>query len=862
MLLASVIACVAICAAADFPDPEGKARVRNGLLALYDFQSAEDDIVSDRSRLGEAADLKIREELESVRRSKGSLELISPANVRSLDRPAKISDMVRISAELTVEAWIKPSLTDQSGPATILAMSNGVDQRNFLLRQEENRFEARFRTSKTGMDGAPGFETTPGSVRAEPTHLVFTRDRAGRVRLFLNGQQALEQTASGSVFDWEKTNFTFGTESKVGNPWLGTYYLVAVYGRDLSPAEVARNFHAGPAPAPTQLSAVVGKRHQFESKVAPLLAVRCVGCHDSATKQGGLDLSKKEAAFAGGANGPVIKPGEADKSLLWLMTVGDAMPKGRAPLSADEKQLLRKWIDAGAVWSYESLDPMIYRHGDRAIGNWVRRLTVEEYIETVRSTLGVDVSKEAREVLPPDLRADGFKNTAYNLNVDLGHVAAYARLAETVVGRMDVAKIAAGGPELQELTDEQIAGIGERILRAPITEHELGFHSELAKTVVASGGTFEEAAGYVIEAMLQSPRFLYRVEQQRGDGTAWPTDAHELASRLSYILWGAPPDRELMRAADSGALYSGAEVGRQVQRMLADPRAVARSSVFIDQWLDLDRLANLSPNREKYPAWDPKLAGDMRWETLAFFEDLVWKQERPLADLLNAQFSYLTPRLAEHYGVEPAGPGLQRYDLAPIPSRGGLLTQGSVLTVGGDDASMVTRGLFVLQDLLFGEVGSPPPGLDTSPVPTAPGRSHRAIAMERVESSACGGCHGKFEPLSYGLEKFDGLGGYHEIDEHGNKLREDGEMLFPGMAEPVSYGTSAEMMDLLAGNDRVRRTITRKLTQFAIGRPLVAGDESDVEWIDRAAQESGGTYQDLISAIVRSDLVRTTRTEF
>ncbi len=192
LLLASVIACVAICAAADFPDPEGKARVRNGLLALYDFQSAEDDIVSDRSRLGEAADLKIREELESVRRSKGSLELISPANVRSLDRPAKISDMVRISAELTVEAWIKPSLTDQSGPATILAMSNGVDQRNFLLRQEENRFEARFRTSKTGMDGAPGFETTPGSVRAEPTHLVFTRDRAGRVRLFLNGQQALE----------------------------------------------------------------------------------------------------------------------------------------------------------------------------------------------------------------------------------------------------------------------------------------------------------------------------------------------------------------------------------------------------------------------------------------------------------------------------------------------------------------------------------------------------------------------------------------------------------------------------------------------------------------------------------------------
>ena len=314
-------------------------------------------------------------------------------------------------------------------------------------------------------------------------------------------------------------------------------------------------------------------------------------------------------------------------------------------------------------WSYESLDPAIYKHGDRAIGNWVQRLTVDEYIETIRTALGVDISKEAREILPPDVRADGFKNTAYNLNVDLGHVVAYARLAEAVVGRMDVAAFAGGGAEL---TDGQIARMGERILRAPLSEHEIGLHSDLARSVVVSGGTFEEAVGYVVEAMLQSPRFLYRVEQQRGDGTPWPTDAHELASRLSYILWGAPPDSELMQAAESGALYDDAEVGRQAQRMLGDPRAVARSADFVDQWLDLDRLANLSPNEEKFPVWDPELAGDMRRETLAFFEDLVWKQKRPLADALNAQFSYLTPGLAQHYGVEPAGLGLQRYDLASI----------------------------------------------------------------------------------------------------------------------------------------------------------------------------------------------------
>ena len=252
----------------------------------------------------------------------------------------------------------------------------------------------------------------------------------------------------------------------------------------------------------------------------------------------------------------------------------------------------------------------------------------------------------------------------------------------------------------------------------------------------------------------------------------------------------------------------------------------------------------------------------MRQETLAFFEEVVWKQKGPLANLLNARFSYLTPSLAKHYGLEPQGPGLRRYDFSSTRSRGGLLTQGSVLTVGGDEASMVTRGLFILQDLLFGEVGDPPPGLDTSPVPTGPGQSHRKIAMGRVESPACGGCHGRFEPLAFGLEKFDGVGAYHEVDEHGNELREDGEILFPGEVVPVSYRSSAEMMDLLAASDRVRRNIARKLTQFAIGRPLVASDEPTIERIHQSSLEDGGTYGTLIKAIVMSDLVQTTRTEF
>ena len=258
----------------------------------------------------------------------------------------------------------------------------------------------------------------------------------------------------------------------------------------------------------------------------------------------------------------------------------------------------------------------------------------------------------------------------------------------------------------------------------------------------------------------------------------------------------------------------------------------------------------------------------MREETIAFFHEIVWKQGRPLADLLDAQVTFVTPRLAKHYGLSVSsateatgGEELVRYELADVESRGGLLTQGSVLTIGGEDASMVTRGLFVFHELLRGVVKDPPAGVDTTAPPTKPGITKRAIAMERVESRSCGGCHAKFEPLAFALEKYDGVGAYHEKDEHGNDLREDGEVLFPGEAKATSFESSAELMRLLAKSDRVRRSLTWKLTQWALGRPLGAADAATVDKIHTAAQDGGATYTRLITEIVKSDLVRLMRTE-
>jgi hypothetical protein len=854
--------------------PESKSlRTRSGLQALYDFRSSGGSIVKDRSGVGKPVDLRITNP-RAVHRTNGSLEVRGKTLIQS-DKPAsRITEAIRRSGEITIEAWIRPAKTNLSGPARIVTLSKNGNERSFTMGQDGDRFDVRFRTNKTSANGIPSLSSQRKSLTTRKTHVAYTRDRSGRTQIYINGKRNAERTVSGNTSKW-KRSYRLGLANELSNdrPWQGTFYLVAIYNRNLTPREIQQNFKAGDGGISEPQLAKNTQAHLFETQIAPLLAKHCLDCHDSASKKGRLDLSRKELAFAGGENGKAIVPGKSAKSLLWDYVESDEMPKDQPPLSTREKTMLRKWIDAGAVWSLERIDPAIYAHAGTASEIWLQRLTLSEYIETVRSAVGVDIAKEAREILPPDLRADGFSNTAYNLNVDLKHVDAYARLAEMIVSRMDVLKFAAKFSKSRKLSTDDtmrqfVAKMGKWLLRGPLDDHEEITYSGIATTVASARGNYKEAVSYIIEAMLQSPRFIYRIENQRGDGTAWPVGEYELASRLSYILWGGPPDRELMRAADAAELSDRSRIEAQIRRMLKDPRAVEKSSRFIAEWLNLGRLDHLQPNSKRFPNWNKELAADMREETLAFFEDVVWKQKRPLSDLFNAQVTYATPRLAKHYGLETNrdvtkanDKGFSRYDLSLVPDRGGLLTQGSVLTVGGDDASMVTRGLFVFHDLLRGTVKDPPPGLDTTPVPTKPGLSQRLIAEKRISAVSCGGCHTKFEPLAFGLEKFDGVGAYHDTDEHGNSLRDDGKILFPGSGKPVSYKSSAELMTLLAESDRVRETITWKLTQFALGRPLVAEDARIVAEIHKSAQKNGGTYPALITAIIMSDLVQMTRTE-
>jgi len=852
-------------------------RTTEGLLALYDFSGTDGMTIRDRSGIEPALDLKIKDS-KAVSRNPGVLKVHGETQIRSVKAATKILNAVRQSGEITVEAWIHPENTTQSGPARILSISKNTSERNFTLGQDGNKLDARLRTTRTSKNGMPSTVSPKGSLQAQLMHVIYTRNRSGNAFIYINGKQATKKNVAGKPSNWDGSlHLALTNETSRNRPWKGSYHLVALYGRALSESEIQANFKAGAGAGSEQLLARLRTRENtklFHQEIAPLLVEHCLECHDSATHKGKLDLSYKAKAMAGGKEGKAIIPGKGQQSLLWQMVADNEMPEDRDPLSSNEKTALKKWIDDGAYWPVEFIDPLAYKPDTNAGKVFIRRLTAAEYIETIRAVVGVDISAQAQGLLPADLRADGFSNTAYNLGVDLKHVEAYARLAALTVGKMNIREFAARFSSNRSLTQKpmraHIEKLGKWILRGPLEDHEVNAYRGISTAVAANGGSFDEAISFIVEAMLQSPRFMYLVEKENKASTPVPISDYELASRISYIIWGAPPDEQLMQAADKNELGNPVKAAVEVRRMLADPRARKRSERFAYEWLHLDRLNHLNPDKKRFPRWNNQLADDMAAETIAFFSDIVWQQKRPLAELFNAQFTYATPRLASHYrftaenkeppdtqpGSRQQGNKLARYDLSGIPSRGGLLTHGSILTIGGENASMVTRGLFILHDLLRGTIKDPPPGTDTTPVASKPGQSQRTIAEMRINDKACGGCHAKFEPLAFGLERYDGLGTFSKHDRFENLLREDGELLLPGEAKPIPYQSSAELMDILAGNDRVAENITWKLTQFALGRPLAGPDVPALKKIHAQSLKNGGKYTDTMTAIVLSDLVR------
>ena len=399
---------------------------------------------------------------------------------------------------------------------------------------------------------------------------------------------------------------------------------------------------------------------------------------------------------------------------------------------------------------------------------------------------------------------------------------------------------------------EILGGLARRAYRRPVTDADV-------ETLLAfydagrSEGGFERGIQEALTRLLVSPQFLFRVERDPADvaaGGVYRISDLELASRLSFFLWSTIPDDELLAAAETGALREPGVLGAQVGRMLADPRASALARNFGGQWLFVRNLRAVDPDASAYPEFDDNLREAFQRETELFLEHQI-RDDRPLAELLTADHTFLNERLARFYGVRNVYGAHFRRVAMPDPRRAGLLGHASILTVTSyaTRTSPVVRGKYLLDNIL----GAPPP----PPPPNVPaleetgaagaGASIREQMEQHRQSPACASCHQRMDPLGFALENFDGIGQWRDRDG-GAPI--DASGLLP---DGTAFTGPADFREaLLERRGEFVRTVTEKLLTYALGRAVGAHDMPAVRRILGESASDDHRWSSLILGIVES----------
>jgi hypothetical protein len=407
-----------------------------------------------------------------------------------------------------------------------------------------------------------------------------------------------------------------------------------------------------------------------------------------------------------------------------------------------------------------------------------------------------------------------------------------------------------------------LTNLARRAFRRPATDADLRPLLRFYSAKRAAGGDFDQGIQEALEAMLVSPDFLFRIERapkNAAPGTVYKLGAHELASRLSFFLWSSIPDEQLLDLADSGKLNNPAVFQAQFHRMLADPKADALAANFGGQWLYLRSLENVKPDPDIFSKFDDSLRRSFRVETELFFGKLV-RDDRSVLDLLDADYSLLNDRLAEHYGVRNVyGSHFRKVTFAD-QNRGGLLGQGSILTVTSypNRTSVVQRGKWVLENLLGAPPPPPPPDVPDLPAKSKDGRRlsmREAMEQHRV-NPVCSSCHSRMDPIGFALENFDGVGAWR-TDDAGAPIDTKGKLPDGAQVDGVA-GLKKLLRDRY--KDEFVETVAEKLLTYALGRSLEATDKPTVRAITRKAATQDYRFSAFLAAIVESTPFQMRRT--
>jgi hypothetical protein len=612
----------------------------------------------------------------------------------------------------------------------------------------------------------------------------------------------------------------------------------------------------------------------YSRDIAPLVDRYCLHCHDNATAQGRIVLD-------------VFRDGPPDPQYQSLLSrVADNLrtqnmpPEGEPRPNGEELEIMNSWLDTALLADYRVTGRVA-----------VRRLNRAEYNNTIRDLIGLDL--RLADEFPSDDVGYGFDNIAEVLSTPPVLLEMYHAAAEKLVGeafrsddfrerlnhppvdtvprafrkykppvrspRADKtfrAVPAAPDPELavQQHIYDILLAFCDRAFRRPATHEELTRLLGMVLSAEKDGEPTESALQLAFRAVLVSPHFIFlqnKIDHGLSTSDPVPINDFDLASRLSYFLWSSMPDEQLFRVAAQGLLSRREHLRFQVRRMLRDPKARALAENFASQWLQTRKLKDFTPDPALFPDFDESLRDAMLTETELFFESIRDK-DRSVLEFLDADYTFVNERLARFYGIAGVnGDSFRRVSLAGTP-RGGVLTQASVLaaTSNPNRTSPAKRGKWILENILGSPPSPPPSGVEA--LKEGKADAHAGTLRQRMEQHrtdpACAACHRRMDPLGFGLENFDAIGGWRTT-EGGQPIDSSGKLT----SERSFHGPTELKAALLARRDAFIRCLTEKMLTYALGRGIDRSDRRAVDQIVARLARNEYRFSALILAVVESE---------
>jgi hypothetical protein len=615
----------------------------------------------------------------------------------------------------------------------------------------------------------------------------------------------------------------------------------------------------------------------YERDVRPLLDRYCFRCHGGKKTEGELNLVAIKSSA------------DAAASPIWEQVLGRfiavEMPPANNPQPSDpEHDTIRHWLEGALFSRAGDCQKLATDRTQNFYRGYVmsRRLTRAEYDNSIRDLTGLDLKPGAK--LPNDgSGGEGFDTNGDTLFTSPILLEKYLEAADYVVEKLVVDTLSGDAPDApphvqaarqkvivarpspelpaREAAKRTIEPFVRRAFRRPVEATEVERLLVLFDRAVARGDSFDRALQLPLKAVLVSPHFLFLAEPEPEKEGVYELSGYPLAARLSYFLWASLPDDELLDVAASGRLTDSQVLAAQTRRMLQDPKARGLAENFGRQWLGIEPLGtSVVPDAQRFPEFDAELLAAMRAEA-ALLVDHVLRNDRPLVELLDADYTFVNQRLARHYGIAAVeGDQMRRVTLADR-NRGGVLTLGAVLTTTSYPlrTSPVLRGKWLLEQVLGSKVPPPPPNVPEL-AKDEPGAGQPSL-RERLEQHrvdpACAGCHQRMDPLGFGMENFDVLGRWREryATAEGQGSPSEGPAVDASGVLPSGEqfrGPAELKAAVLKRQGEFVRHFVRQMLGYALGRQLNQFDQCVVDRAVEALAQNNQRSTVLVEQVVLS----------